>query len=105
MDNSAPPGVGVPGSFAAAMVAGTNGLSTTGIQLAYDLYEPGGPGTGCQSSQFPDGPWVGPADVPSFNVEVVYPGGSHHAFWLSCATATKSATAANWTTYSITSEQ
>src|SRR5207302_2286973 len=33
MDNSAPPGVGVPGSFAAAKVSGTNGLPTTGIQL------------------------------------------------------------------------
>src|SRR5947208_384817 len=105
MDNSAPPGAGVPGSFAAAGVAGTTGLSTTGIQLAYDLYEPAGPGTGCQPSQFPDGPWIGPAYVPSFNVEVIYPDGSHHAFWLSCKGATTTpAAAANWTTYSFTVE-
>jgi hypothetical protein len=105
MDNSAPPGAGVPGSFAAAKVSGTNGLSTTGIQLAYDLHEPSGPGTKCQPSQFPGGPWVGPPDVPSFNVEVVYPNGSHHAFWLSCAGATKTpASATNWTTYSFTTE-
>src|SRR5437588_1251538 len=105
MDNTAPPGAGVPGSFAAAGVAGTNGLSTTGIQLAYDLNEPDGLGTGCQSSQFPGGPWVGPPDVPSFNVEVIYPNGSHHAFWLSCGSATITpAVATNWTTYSFTLE-
>src|SRR5438552_18104896 len=105
MDNSAPPGTGVPGSFAAALVSGTNGLSTSGIQLAYDLYEPGGTGTECQPSQFPGGPWVGLPDVPSFNVEVVYPDRSHHAFWSSCSGATKTpAAATNWTTYSVTAE-
>jgi hypothetical protein len=44
MDNTAPPGK-VPGSFAAAIVAGTTGLLTTGIQLGYDLYEPDGVGS------------------------------------------------------------
>ena len=101
MDNSAPPGNGVPGSFAAATVSGTNGLSTTGIQLAYDLPN----ATTCQPSQFPGGPWVGPPYVPSFNVEVVYPDGSHHAFWLSCSGAVQTpAATAGWTTYTFTTE-
>jgi hypothetical protein len=101
MDNTAPPGKGVPGSFAAARVSGTSGLSTTGIRLAFDL-----PNTeSCQPAQFGGPQWVGVPSVPSFNVEVVYPGGSHHAFWLSCSGALQTpATTGGWTTYTFTVE-
>src|SRR5207249_10101572 len=51
-----------------------------------------------------DLPWVGLPSVPSFNVEVVYPDGSHHASWLGCRGATTTAAAAGWTTYRFTIE-
>ena len=98
LDNTGSPGAGY--SFAAATVAGTNGLSTNGLVLAYDMYEPLHPGSGCQQSQFDTS-----LMVPSFNVEVIYPDGSHHAFWLSCADAIiTSSTALRWTTYTFDTE-
>jgi len=98
LNNTGSPGAGY--SFAAATVAGTNGLSTNGLVLAYDMYEPLSPGSGCQQSQFDTN-----LMVPSFNVEVIYPNGSHHAFWLSCADAIMtSSTALGWTTYTFDTE-
>src|SRR2546430_123625 len=50
LNNRVPPGAGSP--FAAARVAGTTGLSTSGLVLPSDMYEPLHPGSGCQQSQF-----------------------------------------------------